>query len=92
VVLTADWRSLSCLLGFFQADVVRFIVCCSLLEFFIQNLLYLYRSVYMQKRVCEHLSHKKIKVKCFCSYIQELISSACAWFTEFLRVIITRYI
>lgn len=34
--------------------------------------------------VCDHLSHKKIKVINFCWYIQDLISSACSWFTSFL--------
>lgn len=78
--LTADLRSLSCLLGFFAREVMRVFI-----------LLKSSRKCYCSLKfievwicMCYHLSHKKIKVRNFCWYIQGLISSACWWFTSFL--------
>lgn len=77
---TADLRSLSCLLGFFAREVMRVFI-----------LLKSSRKCYCSLKfievwicMCDHLSHKKIKVRNFCWYIQGLISSACWWFTSFL--------
>lgn len=80
MALTADLRSLSCLLGFFAREVMRVFI-----------LLKSSRKCYCSLKfievwicMCDHLSHKKIKVINFCWYIQDLISSACSWFTSFL--------
>lgn len=62
VVLTADLRSLSCLLGFFAAEVMRFFILPKSAGKFYYSL----KFIEVWICVCDQLSHKKIKVINFC--------------------------